>query len=70
MERLLDTITFVPGQTILDIDANTCWATAAFARIGPSGTDTHSPRALGESGRLGRGADPRVLLQTICTKSA
>jgi SAM-dependent methyltransferase/uncharacterized protein YbaR (Trm112 family) len=34
MERLLDTIAFVPGQSILDIGSNTCWATAAFARTG------------------------------------
>jgi SAM-dependent methyltransferase/uncharacterized protein YbaR (Trm112 family) len=34
MERLLDTIAFVPGQTILDIGSNTCWASAAFARTG------------------------------------
>jgi uncharacterized protein YbaR (Trm112 family) len=34
MERLLETVPFVPGQSILDIGANTCWATATFARIG------------------------------------
>jgi SAM-dependent methyltransferase len=34
MEQLLDRITFLPGQNILDIGANTCWATATFARIG------------------------------------
>lgn len=34
MERLLDTVPFEPGQTILDIGANTCWAAATFARAG------------------------------------
>lgn len=34
MEHLLETVPFVPGQSILDIGANTCWATATFARIG------------------------------------
>jgi SAM-dependent methyltransferase/uncharacterized protein YbaR (Trm112 family) len=34
MERLLETVSFEPGQSILDIGANTCWATATFARIG------------------------------------
>jgi SAM-dependent methyltransferase len=34
MERLLETVPFAPGQSILDIGANTCWATATFARIG------------------------------------
>jgi ubiquinone/menaquinone biosynthesis C-methylase UbiE len=34
MERLLETVPFEPGQSILDIGANTCWATATFARIG------------------------------------
>ena len=32
MERLLETVPFVPGQSILDIGATTCWAT--FAHIG------------------------------------
>jgi SAM-dependent methyltransferase/uncharacterized protein YbaR (Trm112 family) len=34
MERLLETVPFAPGQSILDVGANTCWATATFARIG------------------------------------
>lgn len=34
MERLLETASFAPGQSILDVGANTCWATANFARIG------------------------------------
>lgn len=34
MERLLETVPFEPGQSILDVGANTCWATAIFARVG------------------------------------
>jgi SAM-dependent methyltransferase len=34
MERLLETVPFTSGQSILDVGSNTCWATAAFARIG------------------------------------
>ena len=34
MERLLETTPFAAGQTILDIGANTCWASATFARRG------------------------------------
>jgi SAM-dependent methyltransferase len=34
MERLLETIPFAPGQSILDIGSNTCWATATFAGLG------------------------------------
>lgn len=34
MQRLLETVPFEPGQRILDIGANTCWATAMFAGIG------------------------------------
>jgi SAM-dependent methyltransferase/uncharacterized protein YbaR (Trm112 family) len=34
MERLLDTVPFRPGQPILDVGSNTCWAAATFARIG------------------------------------
>jgi SAM-dependent methyltransferase/uncharacterized protein YbaR (Trm112 family) len=34
MERLLEIVPFESGQRILDIGANTCWATATFARIG------------------------------------
>jgi SAM-dependent methyltransferase len=34
MELLLETAPFTPGQSILDIGSNTCWATATFARIG------------------------------------
>jgi SAM-dependent methyltransferase len=34
MERLLETVPLMPGQSILDIGANTCWATATFARMG------------------------------------
>src|SRR4051794_3748654 len=31
---LLDTVDFAPGQRLLDVGANTCWASAAFARRG------------------------------------
>jgi hypothetical protein len=31
MKRLLETVPFAPGQSTLDIGANTCWATATFA---------------------------------------
>lgn len=34
MECLLDMVPFAPGQTILDVGSNTCWATATFARMG------------------------------------
>jgi len=34
MERVLETVPFEPGQSILDVGANTCWAAATFARIG------------------------------------
>jgi SAM-dependent methyltransferase len=34
MERLLEIVPFVAGQSILDVGANTCWAAATFARIG------------------------------------
>jgi SAM-dependent methyltransferase len=34
MERLLETVPFAAGQSILDVGSNTCWATATFARIG------------------------------------
>jgi SAM-dependent methyltransferase len=34
MERLLETVPFAAGQSILDVGANTCWATAIFAGIG------------------------------------
>jgi ubiquinone/menaquinone biosynthesis C-methylase UbiE len=34
MEHLFETVPFVPGQRILDIGANTCWASAAFANTG------------------------------------
>lgn len=34
MERLLETVPLAPGQSILDVGSNTCWATATFARIG------------------------------------
>jgi SAM-dependent methyltransferase len=34
MERLLDMLPFAPGQSVLDVGANTCWATATFARMG------------------------------------
>jgi SAM-dependent methyltransferase len=33
MERLLETVPFEAGQRILDVGANTCWATATFAGI-------------------------------------
>jgi ubiquinone/menaquinone biosynthesis C-methylase UbiE/uncharacterized protein YbaR (Trm112 family) len=34
MERLFKRVPFTPGQSILDIGANTCWASATFARAG------------------------------------
>lgn len=34
MEHLFETVPFVPGDRILDIGANTCWASAAFANAG------------------------------------
>lgn len=34
MERLLEIVDFTPGQSILDIGSNTCWASATFARSG------------------------------------
>lgn len=34
MENLLQAMPFAPGQSILDIGANTCWASAMFARTG------------------------------------
>ncbi len=34
MERLLETVPFAAGQSILDVGSNTCWAAATFARIG------------------------------------
>jgi SAM-dependent methyltransferase/uncharacterized protein YbaR (Trm112 family) len=34
MERLLETTPFAPGQSILDVGANTCWAASTFARLG------------------------------------
>jgi SAM-dependent methyltransferase/uncharacterized protein YbaR (Trm112 family) len=34
MELLLETVSFAPGRSILDVGANTCWATATFAHIG------------------------------------
>ena len=34
IEHLFETVPFVPGQRILDIGANTCWASAAFANAG------------------------------------
>ena len=34
MEQVLDEVPFAPGDTILDVGSNTCWAAAAFARHG------------------------------------
>jgi SAM-dependent methyltransferase/uncharacterized protein YbaR (Trm112 family) len=34
MQHLLETIQFTPGQAILDVGSNTCWAAATFARLG------------------------------------
>jgi SAM-dependent methyltransferase len=34
MEQVLDTLPFQPGETILDLGSNTCWASADFARHG------------------------------------
>lgn len=34
MHQLLTTIPFVPGQSVLDVGSNTCWASAHFAERG------------------------------------
>jgi SAM-dependent methyltransferase len=34
MEQTLDTVPFEPGETIVDIGSNTCWAAATFAGKG------------------------------------
>lgn len=34
MDRLIETVPFVAGQSMLDVGSNTCWASATFARIG------------------------------------
>jgi SAM-dependent methyltransferase/uncharacterized protein YbaR (Trm112 family) len=34
MHQLLNSVGFLPGQTLLDVGSNTCWATNQFARIG------------------------------------
>ncbi len=34
MKQTLETVSFEPGQTILDVGSNTCWAAATFARQG------------------------------------
>jgi SAM-dependent methyltransferase len=36
MHQLLTTVPFQPGQSIVDIGANTCWAANRFARLGLS----------------------------------
>src|SRR3954451_11909100 len=34
MEHLLDSISLAPGQTLLDVGSNTCWASTIFASRG------------------------------------
>jgi SAM-dependent methyltransferase len=34
MERITTTLPLIAGQTILDVGANTCWASATFAKMG------------------------------------
>jgi len=34
MQQTLDTVAFQPGDTILDVGSNTCWAAATFAQHG------------------------------------
>jgi SAM-dependent methyltransferase len=34
MQQVVDTMDFRPGETILDLGSNTCWASARFAREG------------------------------------
>ena len=34
MQQVVDTMAFEPGQTILDLGSNTCWASARFAHEG------------------------------------
>jgi SAM-dependent methyltransferase/uncharacterized protein YbaR (Trm112 family) len=38
MDQTLDTVPFAPGDTILDIGSNTCWAAATFAQHGLEAT--------------------------------
>jgi len=33
-EQLVEQVAFRPGERLLDVGANTCWASAAFARLG------------------------------------
>jgi len=34
MDQTLEEIVFLPGQSILDVGSNTCWASATFAELG------------------------------------
>lgn len=38
MDQTLDTVAFAPGDTILDVGSNTCWAAATFAARGMEAT--------------------------------
>ena len=38
MTQVLDEVPFTPGETILDLGSNTCWASAAFAQHGLEAT--------------------------------
>jgi SAM-dependent methyltransferase len=49
-EQVLETVDLRPGQTILDLGSNTCWATAGFAQHGLEATaldiSTHEMQGL------------------------
>ncbi|MGI8622756.1 MAG: methyltransferase domain-containing protein, partial [Solirubrobacteraceae bacterium] len=49
MEQTLDTFAFAPGDTILDVGSNTCWAAATFAAKGlePTALDIATPPMQG-----------------------
>jgi SAM-dependent methyltransferase len=46
MQQTLDTMPFEPGQTILDVGSNTCWASATFAQHGLEATALDIATAL------------------------
>ena len=46
MQQTLDTVPFEPGQTILDVGSNTCWAAATFAQQGLDATALDIATAL------------------------
>ena len=49
MEQTLDSVAFEPGDTILDVGSNTCWASAAFAGHGlaPTALDISAAQMQG-----------------------